>query len=318
MDYIRVSIATTGEGLDAVVGALSMIGLDQVELIEDEAALQSYLDQIAAQWDYVDPAELLNGKEPAVRVYVPLEEATLRHERVLDEIRTQMNWLAKQDMEVELGTLKVITEIVREEDWANNWKQYYKPTRIGEHIIIKPSWEEYTPKENDVVLELDPGMAFGTGTHETTALCLEAVERYVKSGDTVLDIGCGSGILSIAAGKLGASRIDAIDIDSVAVKVAQENVSRNALSSIIFCREGDLLKGGYQPARITVANIVADVILRLIPAAYTHTLPGGIFITSGIIEERADEITEAAQQAGFAQLESLSRGSWRALVFERK
>lgn len=318
MDYVRVTISTTGEGIEAVAGALSAIGLDQIEMIEDEAAIQGYLDQMAAQWDYVDPGELLQGTEPGVRVYIPLEDIKKMGQDTVQEIRERMQWLREQDLGVELGALSVTTEIVREQDWANNWKQYYKPTRIGQRVVIKPSWEEYEPKEDDCVIEMDPGMAFGTGTHETTALCLEAIERHVKVGGRMLDIGCGSGILSIAACLLGAGQADAIDIDTVAVRVAQENVELNGLTEKITCRQGDLLQGNYGVADLTVANIVADVILRLLPAAYAHTKPGGVFIASGIIDEREEEIADAAVKAGFTPLEALARGSWRALVYARK
>ncbi len=317
MDYIRVTISTTGQGTEFVAGALSAIGLDQLEIVEDEAAIQGYLDELSAQWDYVDPSELLMGAEPCVRVYIPVEDMADQHLRTVETIRERMHWLKGQDLGVDLGALRVIGDMVREQDWANNWKQYYKPLRIGEHIVVKPSWEEFSPLPGDRVIELDPGMAFGTGTHETTALCLAAIEKYVKAGDTALDIGCGSGILSIAAALCGAAHVAAIDIDPVAVKVARENIGRNGVEDRIECREADLLAGQMRGANVVIANIVADVILRLMPAAWEHTLPGGVFITSGIIDEREQDIMDAALQAGFSHAETFSRGSWRAIAFVR-
>ena len=318
MDYVRVAIATTGQGVDMVAGALSAIGIDQIEIIEDEAAIQGYLDELAAQWDYVDPSELLRGSEPCIRVYIPIETVQERHAMTVEEIRARMAWLKEQDMPVDLGTLRVMTDIVREQDWANNWKQYYKPTRIGKNIVVKPSWEEYQAKEGDKIIELDPGMAFGTGTHETTALCLEAIERHVAPGCEVLDIGCGSGILSIAAALCGAGKVTAIDIDPVAVRVAQENVALNGVADVVVCREADLLAGQQESAGVVLANIVADVILRLMPAAYAHTNAGGVFIASGIIDEREDELLISAQKNGFEHIETLERGLWRAIAWRKK
>lgn len=315
MDYIRATISTTGQGVEMVAGALSAIGIDQIEIIEDEAAIQGHLDELSARWDYVDPSELTMGAEPCIRVYIPIEDAQEKHTRIVREIRERMEWLKEQDIPVDMGTLRVVTDVIREQDWANNWKQYYKPVRIGRHIVIKPSWEDFSPRPGDKVIELDPGMAFGTGTHETTALCLEAVERYTRPGAAVLDVGCGSGILSIAAALCGAGEVTAIDIDPVAVKVAKENVERNGVGNIVTCREADLLAGEQKSADLVLANIVADVILRLMPAAYAHTNTGGRFIASGIIDEREGELLESAEKAGFAHVETLSRGSWRAIVW---
>lgn len=170
MDYIRATISTTGQGVEMVAGALSAIGIDQIEIIEDEAAIQGHLDELSARWDYVDPSELTMGAEPCIRVYIPIEDAQEKHTRIVREIRERMEWLKEQDIPVDMGTLRVVTDVIREQDWANNWKQYYKPVRIGRHIVIKPSWEDFSPRPGDKVIELDPGMAFGTGTHETTAL----------------------------------------------------------------------------------------------------------------------------------------------------
>jgi ribosomal protein L11 methyltransferase len=228
-----------------------------------------------------------------------------------------MKWLGEQDFGVDLGSLNVASDIVREQDWANNWKKYYKPTRVGQHIVIKPSWEEYAVQPDDRIIEIDPGMAVGTGTHETTSLCLAAVERYATAGCDALDIGCGSGILSIAAVLCGAKHVAAIDIDPVAVRVAKENVELNGVADKVECRVADLLEGAVESADLVLANIVADVILRLMPAAHEHTRPGGHFIASGIIDEREEEIMVSAREQGFAHVETLSRGSWRAIVFRR-
>ena len=201
-----------------------------------------------------------------------------------------------------------------EQDWAENWKKYYKPFRAGERLVIKPSWEAYEPKEGDLVLELDPGMAFGTGTHETTFMCMEQLEKYVTPGCRAIDVGCGSGILGLAAAKLGAADVLAIDLDELAVKVAAENTEKNGLSNVVRVAHGDLLEKREEKADVIVANIIADVICYLCGPVKKHLLEGGTFICSGIIREREEDVQRALAAAGYTVCNRLAKGEWVCLA----
>jgi len=199
-------------------------------------------------------------------------------------------------------------------DWQKEWKKFFHTMKIGSRTVIKPVWEEYSPQEGEVVINIDPGMAFGTGDHATTAMCLRALERYLQSGAKVADIGTGSGILAIAAALLGAKSVDAVENDVRSLTFAEENVVLNKLSDSIKLSEGDLgnnLAGDYD---LVIANIVTDVILRFLPQAAKLLRPGGILITSGIIDSRSQEVETALPQAGFALIDKENEDNWVALV----
>lgn len=181
---------------------------------------------------------------------------------------------------------EITINTVDDEDFAETWKKYYKPIKIGNRILIKPSWEEYTLDENDILIELDPGMAFGTGTHETTAMCTEALEKYVKPEDIVYDIGCGSGILSIVAAKLGAKKVVGVDLDELCVKVSNENIVLNHVKQIVEIKKGNLLDVVEGKANIIVSNIIAEIIASMTKDLKHYLVDNGIFITSGIIIEK--------------------------------
>lgn len=202
---------------------------------------------------------------------------------------------------------------VNEEDWANNWKQYYHTQRIGKRIVVTPSWEEYTPTGDDVQMRLDPGMAFGTGTHDTTRLCLELLEECVTSETRILDVGTGSGILSVGGVLLGAPSALGVDIDPVAVKVANENAEINEVSDKTEFVCGDLTDKVHGKFEIVTANIVADVIIRLLGTVKNYLLKGGVLIVSGIIDTRADEVENACHEAGFVTEKRLEHGGWVAI-----
>ena len=202
---------------------------------------------------------------------------------------------------------------VNEEDWANNWKQYYHTQRIGKRIIVTPSWEEYTPAEGEVQMRLDPGMAFGTGTHDTTRLCLELLEEVVTPETRILDVGTGSGILSVGGVLLGAPSALGVDIDPVAVKVANENAEINEVNGKTEFVCGDLTDKVHGKFEIVTANIVADVIIRLLSTVKNYLLKGGVLIVSGIIDTRADEVENACHEAGFVTEKRLEHGGWVAI-----
>ena len=202
---------------------------------------------------------------------------------------------------------------VNEEDWANNWKQYYHTQRIGKRIVVTPSWEEYTPSGDDVQMRLDPGMAFGTGTHDTTRLCLELLEEVVTPETRILDVGTGSGILSVGGVLLGAPSALGVDIDPVAVKVANENAEINKVNGKTEFVCGDLTDKVHGKFEIVTANIVADVIIRLLSTVKNYLLKGGVLIVSGIIDTRADEVENACHEAGFVTEKRLEHGGWVAI-----
>jgi ribosomal protein L11 methyltransferase len=207
---------------------------------------------------------------------------------------------------------------VSEADWINNWKKYYKPLHLGRHPVIVPKWEDYNPAEGETVVRMDPGMAFGSGLHETTSMCIKALEKYMTPGARVLDVGTGTGILAIAAALLGAGGCLGIDIDSEAVRVASENTAKNGFCDAIAIVKGDLTEGVNYDADIIVANLMADLVIRLSPAAAKHLGPGGIYISSGILDIKEDAAAEAVREAGFDILEIMSDGEWRAIAAVRR
>ena len=221
-------------------------------------------------------------------------------------------------------TLGIKAEIsvsgVNEEDWANSWKAYYKPIKIGERIVIVPAWEKYSASPEEIVVRMDPGMAFGTGTHETTRLVIKLLEKYVKNGVRVADVGCGSGILAICASKLGAGECKAYDIDPVAVKVANENIKDSGLKNVT-CEVSDLLKqvdrsgGAYG---VICANIVADIIIRMMPDVGALMDENSVILASGIIVERSDDVISGFEQHGFKIVERIDENGWCALAVMKK
>ena len=208
---------------------------------------------------------------------------------------------------------EITIRCVEEADWANEWKKHFKPIEIGDRLVVKPSWETYHGDTRRLVIELDPGMAFGTGGHPSTRLSLMALERAVKPGDIVADIGTGSGILAIAAAKLGASRVHATDIDSLPRTIARENLNRGGLQSIVSVHEMEDFDREARRCNVVVANIVADTIIELIPSVRERLRPGGTFICAGIVEDRLPDVIAALQAGGFTIVETLSEEIWRCL-----
>ena len=244
----------------------------------------------------------------AVSVYVAEERNPAESVAFLKERLAQVNIA----YELTLSGMK-------EEDWANSWKQYYKPIRIARRLMVVPTWEEYDPQEGDLILKMDPGMAFGTGTHETTRLCATLTEEYMKPGDRVLDVGTGSGILAIAASKLGAGEVMAYDIDPVAVRVAQENCDVNDCQNVT-CGISDLLagvdtKGGLYD--FVCANIVADIIVRMAGDILRYMKPGGLLAVSGIIDTQAERVHEALTRGGLTHILTRAENDWNAMLFTR-
>ena len=315
MKWLALHIDTSPAGLEPVEAALSALGIDGL-VIEDETDFRRFLEQNKQYWDYVDE-ELDRSMTGKCRITFYAEESEAGFGQVA-AARIAMAGL--KEKHPEYAPLLMTMEGVEDADWENNWKAFYKPMEIGERLIVIPDWEEADPGER-VALRLNPGLAFGTGSHATTRLCLAALERRVRPGMRVLDLGCGSGILSIAALLLGAGSACACDVDEKAVDIAYENAALNGvgrdryrvLSGDVLDRGGFLesLGGGYD---IVVANIVADVIIALAPLAAGLLGRGGVFLCSGIIDERSGEVRGALEAAGLRILESGEDSGWSCFL----
>ena len=310
MDWLEAVVHTTTMGADIVSEVLINAGALGTS-IEDRYDVTSSKKE-DGMWDMIDEEVLAKMSEDVlVKAYFK-NDANVKETMLL--VGEKLREIGRIDMGFDMGSLELEHQNVQEQDWAENWKKYYKPFRAGERLVIKPSWEPYEEKEGDLVLELDPGMAFGTGTHETTFMCMEQLEKYVTPGCKAIDVGCGSGILALAAAKLGAGDVLAIDLDELAVKVAAENTEKNGLSGVVRVKHGDLLKNENEQADVIVANIIADVICFLCGPAKKHLLPGGTFICSGIIREREDDVQQALAAAGYTVCSRLAKGSWVCLA----
>lgn len=309
MKWIEVKIKTTEEAYDAISEMLTSIGAGGVA-IEDPNEIRREIEK-PDTLDYADD-EFLNalGSDVTIKAYFP--EQTNR-ENLFQLINEKIGFISKF-----INTGKGFEDytLIDDEDWSTAWKKYYKPFHISDRIIIKPSWEEYKTEKDEIVIELDPGMAFGTGTHETTKMCAQILDKYVKTGDTVLDVGCGTGILSIISAKLGAEQITAIDVDEVAVRVTKENSKLNKVDKAINAFKGVLEDIEAEKVDIVVANIIANVIIDISKSVPKHLKPGGYFVTSGIIRERKDEVIETYVKTGFEMIEEADYGEWVAMVFK--
>lgn len=310
MNYKQISIFTTTPAIDIVSGLLTMHGIRGV-MIEDAQDFTDFLSDTTIHWDYVEEDLMrLKTVETNVTFYLP---DNLQGIETLGEIKKALPLLREENPEIDFGRLALSFADVNEEDWSTAWKKYYHPTKIGERLVIVPCWEEYKTAPNEVRVTLDPGMAFGTGTHETTRLCMRLLDKTVKPENTVLDIGTGSGILAITALLLGAKSAVGVDIDSVAVRVAQENADLNGVGDKITLLCGDLTEQVSGTYDIICANIVADVILRLSSVVTQFMHKDSVLLVSGIIEERCEEIKQALTKQGLAVHEVLTENGWAAI-----
>ncbi len=303
--WTQIKVTVPLGELDTLVATMSMINNNL--MIEDYSDIETNLK--TCYGDLIDEKILQADKTIAsVSVFVPSD-------------RSYMDDLAFIRQKLEENSLHGKIEIVgvNEEDWANSWKQYYKPLKIGERIVICPAWERYTPAEDELVIRMDPGMAFGTGTHETTRLVIRLLEKYTEKGCRMLDVGTGTGILAICASRLGADICRAYDIDPTAVRVARENIKDSGLTNVT-CDQSDLLKqvslegGKYD---LITANIVADIIIRMTPDVATYLKDDGILLASGIIDERCQDVIDAFRQNGFAVVECITENGWCGLAVKR-
>lgn len=316
MEWLEVHIDTNHAGLEPLEIFLSANGVDGV-VIDDEQDFQSFLENNHQYWDYVDEdlEASMKGKS-RITFYLPADGDGFDQ---LAHLRTALQGF-KDAHAGKYGTLLMTLENLKDADWENNWKQYYKPLPIGEKLVVVPAWEEQ-PADGRVALRLDPGLIFGTGSHATTRMCLEAMETLAAPDKRVLDLGCGSGILSIGALVLGCREAVGCDIDPKAPDVAMDNAALNGIGADRFrVYAGDILADrGMRAALgtnfdIVLANIVADVILPLAPLSREFLAPGGTFVTSGIIEGRQDEIEHALKKAGYSIEKHFCEEEWHCFV----
>ncbi|MCW0978329.1 50S ribosomal protein L11 methyltransferase [Streptococcus anginosus] len=302
----ELTIMVSREAEEAVSNILIDLGSQGVA-IDDSA---DYLGEAGPLGEVLPQVEQLNMV--AITAYYP-ETANL--EMIRQEVKERLVQL--RDFGLEIGETQLTTQQLAEEDWADNWKKYFEPARITHDLTIVPSWTDYEVTTGEKTIKLDPGMAFGTGTHPTTKMSLFALEQVLRGGETVLDVGTGSGVLSIASSLLGAKEIFAYDLDDVAVRVAQENIALNAGTENIHVAAGDLLKGIDIEADVIVANILADILVNLTDDAYRLLKDEGYLIMSGIISEKWNLVRESAEAAGFFLETHMIQGEWNACVFKK-
>jgi len=323
MDWLEAVVHTTTMGADIVSEVLMNAGAIGTA-IEDRYDVTSS-KKSDGMWDMIDEDVLKHMSEDVlVKAYFKSDASA---PETLHLVEQKLGEIARMDMGFDMGSLELDTQGVREQDWAENWKKYYKPFRAGEHLVIKPSWEAYEPKEGDLVLELDPGMAFGTGTHETTQLCIRQLEKYVTPDSEVLDVGTGSGILGITALKLGAKHVFGTDLDENAITAVGENLEANGIApEQLKVVQGNIIDDKtvqdevkYEYYDIAVANILADVIIMLQKEIPVHIKKNGIFITSGIIDMK-EEAVKAAFEANdaFEIVEITHQGEWVSVTARKK
>ena len=303
-DWTQIRVTVPLGELDRLTAVMSMLSNNlQIEDYSD-------IDLKTCYGDLIDEAILNADKTVAsVSVYIPAE-------RNLAEC---ISFLRERFREIGLEPIRLETVGVREEDWANSWKAYYKPVRIGRRLVIVPAWERYEAAPDDLVVRMDPGMAFGTGTHESTRLVIGMLERYIKPGCRMLDVGTGSGILAICASRLGAGECYAYDVDPMAVRVARDNIRESGLTNI-RCGESDLLRqvDRSRPYDLICANLVADIILRMIPDLGPLMHRDSVLLASGIICERSREVIDCFEEYGYRVLEQPEENGWCALAVQQK
>lgn len=299
-NWTQLRVSCDINDLDTVSAVMSMV--DNGLMIEDYSDVTEGLNAIYGE---LLDEEIINKDKSRAAVSVYLSEDKNVPE-ILSSLKAKFEGLG---IKVEFETIGL-----KEDDWAECWKKYYKPLHIGQNVVIVPMWENYEAKETDVIVKIDPGMAFGTGTHETTALCAELIEKYMPKGSRVLDVGTGSGILAVLASKLGAGEVEALDIDPNAVKAAKENcLANDALN--VTCRQSDLIRAASGKYDFISANIVADIIIRMAENVGDYIKKGGILIVSGIIETQAEQVYGVLTGKGFSLLSKLNKNDWNAFAF---
>lgn len=310
MKWCEISIQTSHEAVELIAEIFRDLGASGV-VIEDPELVNDYIT--SGKWDYTDIPIAKETEVVVEKAYLPVNgELEGRIQTLQQEIK------ALERRGVNTAPAVLTTAELQDEDWSDTWKQYFHTEKPGERVVIKPTWEEYEPKDDEVVIELDPGAAFGTGTHATTSMCIRQLEKLVKPGMTVFDVGTGSGILSIISAKLGAKNIQAVDYDDSVLKIVEENLEQNNVQDIISVAQSDLMQNVHGKAELVIANIIADIIIRLFDQLDEHLEKGGTLLTSGIIEDRIEDVLAAAEKHGYGVVERLENKGWACITFKRK
>lgn len=308
MNWIEISIQTTNEAVESITYILDKYGFSGL-VTEDSADLVNAHSTTFGKIYELNPDFY---PEEGVRVKSYIQDTTNLTEKI-SEIKTEINKL--ESFGIDIGKNEITQSEVHEEDWATAWKKYYKPVQVSDSITIKPTWETYEPKStNEIIIELDPGMAFGTGTHPTTMLSIQALEKYMENRKEILDVGCGSGVLSIAASKLGAETVYAYDLDEIAVKSSKMNIAENSLSDKIIVQQNNLLNDIHMQADLIVANILAEIIVKFVDDAWENLKNDGIFITSGIIQDKKQLVLDELKKHGFEVIEINELEDWVSII----
>lgn len=312
MKWSEIAIHTTHEATEAIANIFHEAGASGV-IIEDSAEPDRERENLFGEIVELNPADFPEDGV-IIKAYLPVNSFLIETMKDIEESIANL-----PSFGLDIGRNDMYTSEVDEENWATAWKKYYHPVKVSSRFTIVPTWEEYDRVESDeLIIELDPGMAFGTGTHPTTVMCLQALEKYVQKGDIVVDVGTGSGVLSIGAAMLGAKKVHALDLDYVAVVAAQENSTLNKVEEIVQVEQGNLLEAISVTPSIIVANILADVIMSFSADAASLLPTDGLFIVSGIIGEKRDEVKEDLLSKGFEIIESLLMEDWVALIAKKK
>ncbi|MBE0449805.1 MAG: 50S ribosomal protein L11 methyltransferase [Clostridia bacterium] len=311
MAWYEISIKTSIMSIDAVSNIFYSEGAKGVQITNPKDPDMD--GNSSGFWDFFDPQNIkLDFDGALVTAYLDRDDITATIQVLKDKV------IGLQSFGLDPGLAEIDYKIVYQEDWENEWKKYFKPFRLGNKIVIKPSWESFDVREGDIVIEIDPGNAFGSGTHETTSLCIEMIEKYIDESYTIVDVGCGSGILSIAAGLLGAKAVIGVDIDPVAVKTAAQNVELNHLKDITDIRQGDLISVITEKSEMVVANIIAEVIIELVDDIDSILKPEALFIASGIILSKIESVKNKLEISGFSIVEIVEKGDWAVVVSRKK
>lgn len=309
--WSEISIHTTGEAVEPISNILHEAGASGV-VIEDSFELEKQRESEFGEIYQLDPDDYPD-EGVIIKAYFPVNSYL---QETFDSIRDSINNLIHYD--IDIGQNKISMSEIHEDDWATAWKQYYHPVKVSDRFTIVPTWENYTKSSLDeLIIELDPGMAFGTGTHPTTVLCIRALEKVVKKDDVVIDVGTGSGVLSIAAALLGARKVIALDLDEVAVKSAKENVALNRLDHKIEVSQNNLLKGIETKAQVIVSNILAEVIVQFTEDVARILENEGYFIASGIIEQKKEEVIDSICKAGMKIIDTMQIEDWVAIIAQK-
>ena len=317
MKWLEIKVETlSGLGVELATAALMEAGIEGVQTLDDYET-RLFLENNPDFWDYADD-KLLQAEEGAAFLvfYLPKDDKD-----TLEAARRSLGGLKAGEFGHNLGSLEIRSRIVDDEDWAENWKNYYKPFRVGKGLVVRPEWENYAASPGDVVLSLNPGQVFGTGLHQTTRMCLEAMENLDLRGKSILDLGCGSGILALSALLFGAKKAVAVDTDSLAEQVVTENAALNGITSDkLVIRTGNVLKdpallsslgGNYD---LILANIIADVVIEMTPLVKGLLSPKGCFISSGIIAGRLDDVLARLEANRFKTITIIRRDEWAAVI----